>query len=150
VKVRPIEAPDLDVWAAMRGRLWPDAAAADLVAEARAFVAGSADQILAAAFIAEDRAATPLGFVELAVRGFSDGCTSMPVPHVEGWYVEPTARGNGVGRRLLDAAEGWARAHGFSELASDTGVHNEDSLRAHQACGFEEVDRLIKFRKALS
>jgi len=134
----------------MRGRLWPDANGPELAAEARAFVAGSRDQILAAAFIAEDRAAVPLGFVELAVRAFSDGCSSMPVPHIEGWYVEPPARSIGVGRRLLDAAEDWARARGFAELASDTEVHNENSLRAHQACGFEEVDRLIKFRKPLS
>ena len=138
MKVRPIEAPDLDVWAAMRGRLWPDAAAADLVAEARAFVAGSADQILAAAFIAEDRAATPLGFVELAVRGFSDGCTSMPVPHVEGWYVEPTARGNGVGRRLLDAAEGWARA-----AEEDAGADGELAVG-----GLEDAE--LKFRPRIS
>jgi aminoglycoside 6'-N-acetyltransferase I len=150
VTVRPIEARDLEAWALMRARLWPEAAPADLAGEARAFVARSPDQILAAAFIAEGRDAAPLGFIEIAVRAFSDGCLSMPVPHVEGWYVESTARGAGAGRQLLDAAEGWARARGFTELASDTEVHNEGSLRAHEACGFAEVDRLIKFRKALS
>ncbi|MGZ3498278.1 MAG: GNAT family N-acetyltransferase [Vulcanimicrobiaceae bacterium] len=74
----------------------------------------------------------------------------MPIPHIEGWYVEPSARGNGVGRRLMSAAEIWASSLGFKEIASDTEIHNEASLRAHQACGFEEVDRLIKFRKALA
>jgi hypothetical protein len=66
--------------------------------EARAFVEGSAGTTLAAAFVAEDEESKPLGFIEAAVRAFSDGCDSMP---------------------------------------------------AHEACGFEEVDRLIKFRKAL-
>ena len=49
----------------------------------------------------------------------------------------------------MEAAELWARGQGFSEIASDTEVHNGASQRAHEACGFEEVERLIKFRKAL-
>jgi aminoglycoside 6'-N-acetyltransferase I len=134
----------------MRHHLWPDEDAAELARETRAFVAGGAQTILAAAFIAEDDEATPLGFVEVAIRAFSDGCDSMPVPHVEGWYVEPFARGRGVGRRLMRAVESWARTRGFKELASDTEVHNGASLCAHEACGFEEVDRLVKFRKRLT
>lgn len=92
----------------------------------------------------------PVGFIELAVRPFADGCDSAPVPHVEGWYVEPGARGRGTGRALMDAAEGWARERGFVELASDTEVHNDGSLAAHMRCGFVETERLIKFRKSLS
>lgn len=147
--IRPIEARDVDAWAVMRGRLWPGEDAAELAREARAFVAGLKETMLAAAFLAEDDEASPLGFVELALRAFSDGCDSMPVPHLEGWYVEPLARGRGVGRGLIAAAEAWARARGFKELASDTEVHNGASLLAHEACGFEEVDRLIKFRKII-
>ena len=148
--VRPVEERDSEVWAAMRGRLWPEADAADLAREAHAFAAGTAQAVLAAAFVADGGDATLGGFIEIAVRPFSDGCDSMPVPHVEGWYVEQNVRGCGVGRSLMSAAEAWARARGFSEIASDTEVHNVASLRAHEACGFEEVDRLIKFRKPLS
>lgn len=148
--IRPIEARDADAWKLMRARLWPDADVVELTRETHAYIAGSAETIIAAAFLAEDDRAIPLGFLELAVRAFSDGCDSMPVPHVEGWYVEPFARGRGVGRELMRAAEDWARTHGFTELASDTEVHNIASQHAHEACGFEEVDRLVKFRKALA
>jgi aminoglycoside 6'-N-acetyltransferase I len=147
--VRAVRAADADAWARMRARLWPDADVAELAREANDFVAGGHATIVAAAFVAEDGDAIPVGFVEIAVRAFSDGCDSMPVPHVEGWYVEPSARGCGVGRRLMAAAEAWARARGFVELASDTELHNDASRHAHAACGFEEVDRLIKFRKVL-
>ncbi len=145
--IRPVEARDADAWAAMRVLLWPEVEPGDLLRETREFVTGVALPAVAAAFIAEDEGL--LGFIEIAVRAFSDGCDSMPVPHVEGWYVEPRARGRGAGRGLMRAAESWARSRGFSELASDTEVHNDASQRAHEACGFEEVDRLVKFRKVL-
>jgi aminoglycoside 6'-N-acetyltransferase I len=74
----------------------------------------------------------------------------MPVPHVEGWYVEPSARGRGVGRALMQAAEEWARRHGYRELGSDTEPWNADSLAAHAHCGFQETGRLVKFRKMLA
>lgn len=147
-RVRPVEARDVDAWARLRACLWPEFEGAGLTRETLAFVSGASLPVLAAAFVAEDGGAT-LGFIELALRAFSDGCDSMPVPHVEGWYVEPSARGHGVGRLLMDAAESWARSQGFTEIASDTEVVNRASQQAHAACGFEEVDRLIKFRKPL-
>jgi aminoglycoside 6'-N-acetyltransferase I len=149
MRVRPIEVPDIVIWAAMRKRLWPDADLSELAAETRAYVVDVSTSMLDAAFIAEAENAETLGFIELSIRAFSDGCDSMPVPHVEGWYVEPAARGHGVGRALLRAAEDWARARGFTELASDTETHNVDSQAAHAKCGFEEVDRIVKFRKTL-
>jgi len=152
VTVRPVESRDAAGWAALRARLWPDADARALTIEANAFLAGEAPPTVGAAFVAEHTSGDDpalCGFIELAIRPFSDGCDSMPVPHVEGWYVEPALRGAGLGRRLMACAEAWARARGFCELASDTEVENRASLLAHQACGFQEVDRLVKLRKGL-
>ncbi len=150
MRVRPVESPDVVVWAAQRHHLWPDAHLNDLMDETRTFIATPDESLLDAAFLAEDDAGKVIGFIELTVRAFSDGCDSKPVPHIEGWYVEPYARGNGVGRELMSAAEAWCRAKGFTELASDTETHNTESQHAHDACGFEEVDRIVKFRKVLN
>jgi aminoglycoside 6'-N-acetyltransferase I len=147
--IRPFEARDTDAWAKMRARLWPDADAREMAREAAAFATGSKVPTLDAVLVAEDYDARPVGFIELAVRPFSDGCDSMPVPHIEGWYVEPAARGQGVGRALMRAAEEWSRARGFTELASDSELDDDAAQRAHASCGFEEVDRLVKFRKKL-
>lgn len=147
--IRRVEGSDADAWAAMRARLWPETDPRGLADEARAFIAGRTVIGLTVVFIAVSEEAVPVGFLELFVREFSDGCDSMPVPHVEGWYVEPDARGKGNGRRLMRSAERWARARGFTELASDAEISNDASLRAHARCGFEEVERLVKFRKAL-
>jgi aminoglycoside 6'-N-acetyltransferase I len=148
VVVRSIRRGEAEQWAALRGRLWPAADGDDLTREALSFLEGRNVPAISAAFIAEDEN-VPLGFLELAIRPFSDGCDSMPVPHVEGWYVEGFARGRGVGRALMEAAENWARERGFVELASDTEIHNEPSLAAHARCGFHETERLVKFRKML-
>lgn len=133
----------------MRNRLWPDAGMLDLSREAVAFLTDPKQSMLDAAFIAEDDAGKTLGFIELAIRPFSDGCDSMPVPHIEGWFVNESSRQNGVGRELMRAAEAWCVEHNFSELASDTELHNTASQHAHEKLGFEEVDRLVKFRKRL-
>jgi len=134
----------------MRARLWPDADADELARECRAFVAGTKRGIVDAAFLSLNDSVQPIGFIELSVRAFSDGCDSMPVPHVEGWYVEESARGQGLGKALMRAAEEWARERGYTELASDSELNNDAAQRAHSACGFEEVDRLVKFRKPLT
>ena len=146
--IRAFQPSDTDAWAKMRAQLWPGADA-ELEREARDFSRGLLTPTLEVVFIAEN-AGERVGFLEISVRSFSDGCESMPVPHVEGWYVQPHARGSGIGRSLMQAAETWSRERGFTELASDTEIHNAASLRAHQRCGFEEVERLIKLRKSLA
>lgn len=148
VRVRPVSAADSAAWAAMRARLWPDADPGELAAEVAAFLAGTRLPVPIAAFVAA--ASTPIGFLEFGLRPYANGCTSMPVPFVEGWYVESEARGRGVGRLLMDAAEMWCRDHGHSELGSDTQFWNEASLQAHTACGFNETERVVYLRKDLS
>ena len=49
----------------------------------------------------------------------------------------------------MDAAEEWARGHGCLEMASDALIDNDPSLKAHEALGFEVVDRCVHFRKSL-
>ncbi|HEY1868452.1 MAG TPA: GNAT family N-acetyltransferase [Candidatus Cybelea sp.] len=149
MQIRPVRQSDKPTWAALRARLWPSADAMQLASEAAGFLEGNAIPTIAAVFLAEEGTAA-VGFLELALRSFSDGCISMPVPHVEGWYVEPSARGRGVGRALIAAAEEWARTHGYNELASDTEPWNEVSLTAHARCGFQETERLVKLRKLLT
>jgi aminoglycoside 6'-N-acetyltransferase I len=87
--------------------------------------------------------------LELELRSVAEGCDGSPVPYVEAWYVAPEMRRRGAGRALIEAAREWARERGYRELASDTELSNEVSARAHQALGFEEVERAIHFRLAL-
>ncbi len=49
----------------------------------------------------------------------------------------------------MRSAEDWARAQGCREMGSDSLIDNDGSLRAHQALGFEVVDRYVHFRESL-
>lgn len=147
--IRPVEERDAATWGEMRRRLWPHADGDELLRETDVYVRGG-DSFIGAAFIAEDGAGEPLGFIELSIRDFANGCDSMPIAFVEGWYVEPSARRKGLGRALMGAAEAWAAEGGYSELASDTEVANVGSQDAHAALGFAETERLVTFRKALT
>ena len=50
---------------------------------------------------------------------------------------------------MLNAAEEWARSRGYSEMGSDALLDNVVSHRAHVASGYDEVDRVVQFRKVL-
>ena len=89
------------------------------------------------------------GFVSFSLRPWAEGCTAMPVPYIEGWWVEPDLRRSGVGRALFAAVEQWCRENGFHELGSDVELRNDVSLQAHAALGFEPTLRLQFFRKDL-
>jgi aminoglycoside 6'-N-acetyltransferase I len=99
-------------------------------------------------FVCERGTGGLAGFLELSVRNYAEGCEGA-APYIESWYVDPDVRGRGLGRALMAAAEEWARAHDYRELASDTELSNEASQRAHRALGFEEVERSVHFRKPL-
>jgi aminoglycoside 6'-N-acetyltransferase I len=101
-------------------------------------------------FVAEREDGSVAGFVEVGARPYADGCDTSPVAYIEAWYVDPDVRRSGVGRALLAAAEEWARGRGYREMASDSGLDNAISHAAHRRAGYEEVDRVVQYRKRLS
>lgn len=101
-------------------------------------------------FVAEGSDEALLGSVEVDLRSHADGCNPLqPVGYIEGWYVAEDHRHRGIGRRLLAKAEKWARSYGCVEMASDAIIDNELSQRAHEALGYEVVDRCVHYRKKL-
>ncbi|HWN46542.1 MAG TPA: aminoglycoside 6'-N-acetyltransferase, partial [Steroidobacteraceae bacterium] len=92
----------------------------------------------------------PIGFIEGSIRSdYVNGTETSPVGFVEGVYVAPPMRRQGVARRLYDAIGDWAKARGCRELASDALLDNESSQRAHRALGFQETERVVYFTKKL-
>jgi aminoglycoside 6'-N-acetyltransferase I len=147
-RVRAVTPADLERWADLRQALWADQPRDELAAEAGAYLDGRGF-MLEAVFVAVDETDRAVGFAEISLRPYAEGCTTTPVGFLEGWFVAPEWRGRGVGRALTAAAEEWARGRGCREFASDTTLDNVSSAAAHEALGFEEVEQLRCFRKAL-
>ncbi len=143
MNIRPLQTPDLPAYRPLRVALWPDSAG-DF--ELEVFEILNADHL--ASFVAEQDG-TLVGFAEVSLRAYAEGCESSPVGYLEGWYVAPTHRKTGIGRRLVEAAEDWARAKGCTEMASDSELHNIQSQQAHARLGYQEVERIVCFRKSL-
>lgn len=145
--IRPVEPTDSAAWERMRQALWPSAEG-EHAAEIASFFEGDRSNP-AEVLIAVDETGHAVGFVELSIRPYAEGCTSDRVAYLEGWYVDPGMRRKGIGSALVRAAEEWGRSQGCSEMASDTEIENTVSAAAHQSLGFTEVDRIVCFRKPL-
>ena len=144
--VRTYQPADHAAWLRMRRALFPSLTAGDEAQDAAEWLARN-DAVVLVAQRAESGGLA--GFAEVGARAYADGCETSPVAYLEGWYVEPDVRRQGVGAALVRAAEAWARARGYRELASDALLDNLPSQEAHVAVGFGEVERSVKYRKAL-
>lgn len=144
--IRRLEPQDRQEWLRMRLALWPEDTPAELDAGFQDFIPGSNRD---AAFVAVRPQGGLAGFLEASVRSYADGCDTRPVGYIEGWFVDPDWRSQGVGAALVRAAEGWAASLGCTEMASDCLDDNETSLLAHQALGYTVTERLIHFCKPL-
>jgi aminoglycoside 6'-N-acetyltransferase I len=143
--IRAVTRDDFAEWRRMRATLWPDCPLEMHDLE----MAGQISSSEFAVFVYEHSYGKPGGFIELSVRNRVDGTMSPRVGYVEGWYVDPDLRGKGIGGALIARAEAWAKEMGFTELASEAELENEESIRAHGALGFRETFRLVHFVKSL-
>ena len=70
-----------------------------------------------------------------------------PVGYITALVTAQTARGTGVGRALVHAAEEWARAQGCIRLSVTSAEHRADAHAFYPACGMPYTGR--RFTKAL-
>jgi aminoglycoside 6'-N-acetyltransferase I len=146
MEIREAKESDLQQWSEMRSALWPKCSD-NHVTELEDYFRGESIDITQA-YIAETETEI-VGFMELNIRSYAEGSRSPRVPYVEAWYVKPEYQGKGYGSQLMWKAEQWAKAQGFSELASDTDIENHRSIVLHKHLGFVETDRLVCFLKSL-
>lgn len=145
VQVTQATVADRKDWFALRDAMWP---------QDRDVQFAEIDEILArddyAGFLARDANGRAVGFAEAALRNdYVSDCDFYPVGFLEGIYVVPEARRNGVARALVDAFAAWSKARGCRELASDAAIDNLASHQMHAALGFAETSRVVFFKRML-
>ena len=145
MRVRPVQPSDLGALARMRHALWPEQSAAAHAAELQTFLADARWINLAA-----ELDGAVIGFADAAIRSdYVNGCDTSPVAFLEGLFVAPEHRRQGVGRALVAAVAAWGRESGCREMASDAYLDNLTSHALHKAVGFEETERVVYFRRSL-
>lgn len=145
ITLRKMESADRDGWIRLRKAFWPDCPESRHELEM--------DQILCndgMVFMAESSSQGLVGFAEISLRrDHVEGSNTTPIPYLEGWYVDPVFRGQGIGKELMRSVEGFALQAGFTELASDTEIINVKSIEIHTHLGFKETGRTVHFIKSI-
>lgn len=149
--IRVTQAADRGELARLRAALWPQSSAEEHAKELLGILERKTFGTMPLIeLVAEERNGSLVGFLEVGLRSHADGCDpAHAVGYVEGWYVVEGYRRRGIGRKLLIAAEDWARGQGCVEMASDALIANVVSQQVHEALGYAEVDRCVRYRKAL-
>ncbi len=96
-----------------------------------------------------ERLASPDAATFLATIGNADVGIAAGAPFLKrdgaaglfGMWVAPSARGRGVGDRLVDAVVDWARATGYARVVLDVGDTNAPAIRLYESKGFEPTGR---------
>jgi aminoglycoside 6'-N-acetyltransferase I len=145
MKIIPADESHLAEWLQMRLTLWPECPSDELSQEIDRILGSDRE----ASFLAVDDSGEVLGFVEVSTREYVDGCKTSPVGYLEGLFVRPEYRKQGIGVQLVRACESWAKRRGCIEMGSDVWIGHSESIAFHEALGFRETERQVVFLKAI-
>jgi aminoglycoside 6'-N-acetyltransferase I len=143
--IKKAEADDSRIVAELAVLLWPGNEINDLENEMMEYIVSDTRAV----FICFGET-MPVGFAQCSLRNdYVEGTESSPVGYLEGIFVKEEHRERGFGKMLILQCEEWAKNKCCSEFASDCELNNTDSLKFHLRLGFEEVNRIICFKKNL-
>ncbi len=111
---------------------------------ARTFIAARLSRRDSTILLARDRKTkTALGFVQLYPSYSSVSMRAIWI--LNDLFVDPRARGRGVGRRLMEAARDFARKSGALRLELATAKTNATAQRLYHAVGYVEDEVFLRF-----
>jgi aminoglycoside 6'-N-acetyltransferase I len=146
VTVRPLRETDVDEWFRLRKLLWDATGDDDHRSEMIDILEHPDSQLV---LFADAGSGRLVGLLEASIRPYVEDCETDHVGYLEGWFLEPEFRKQGIGRELVRQAEDWAHEKGCTEMASDAEIGNDLSLAAHLKLGYKETSRLVHLRKEL-
>ena len=147
MNVRAIAHSDVLRWYQMRRIYWPDSTENKLQQEMTAiFENAKYNQV----YVCEIETHDIVAFIEISFRQRMRGCAVSPVAYIEGLYVEPNYRMQGIAKALVTEAENWAKRCGCKEIALDVSLENATNRLFQDKLGFVEADRIITYKKKLA
>jgi GNAT superfamily N-acetyltransferase len=118
----------------------------------------TAEQILARKAVL-DRQGMSVVYVAEAADGAVVGwiivceiCSMELDPHAEvkGLVVADGARSGGIGAKLMEVGEAWAKARGLREMVLRSNVIRDRAHAFYKRIGYEEQKRQVKLRRRLA
>ena len=96
----------------------------------------------------------------MLVARISAGAIQVPRPivgfivadeiHINNVAVRPDVRGQGIGRRLLQAALSWGREQRARQAVLEVRSGNEAAQKLYRGCGFEVIGKRKRYYKSPS
>jgi GNAT superfamily N-acetyltransferase len=87
-----------------------------------------------------------VGWIAVALR---NAITDSGRADIEGLVVEDEYRSNGIGRLLVEAAEGWARRRGCTSMRLVSNVVRERAHEFYKRLGYDVLKTQHAFKKSL-
>lgn len=140
-RIVPARGADAASIALLLGELGYSTSAADVPARLAAVEAEGGATMLAA-----DEAGAVLGLV--SVTSHAALHAGGPIAYVMALVVASAARGRGIGRGLLEAAEQWARKRGCERLSLTSAEHRAEAHLFYPRCGMPYTGR--RYSKSLT
>jgi GNAT superfamily N-acetyltransferase len=141
MRVRDATSADAEAMARLLGELGYPADSAGIPARLTAVTAGGGSTFLV---VTDDHRVVGLA----SVAKLSTLHVDAPVCYITALVAAHDARGQGVGRLLVSAAEQWARAHGCIRLSVTSAEHRADAHAFYPRCGLPYSGR--RFTRILS
>lgn len=146
MQVKCLDTTNLGIWVSLRAQLWPDHPANAHQADGENIIRTESF----VSFIVFNEEGQGIGFADASIRNdYVNGCLHTPVAYLEGIFVIPSCRRQGVAKRLVKAIQLWAVEKRCIELASDAALENVISQEVHQALGFKKTETVVFFKQTL-
>jgi len=134
MKIRPARASDAPALAELVIHLGYPSTPEELPPRL-AVVEGQGDAVL----VAEDDAGKVIGFSALHVMHTLH--QRKPLGYITAFVTDPAAQRTGVGRKLLEASEAWAREKGCYRLSVTSAEQRAGAHAFYVACGYPLTGR---------
>ena len=141
-EIRPARAADAGEIAALLGELGYPATREEVARRLAALAGPDDDDAVQVAAGADGAVVGVIGLHRLRTLH-----APSPPCYITALVVAASARGRGVGRRLLEAAESWARERGCGRMVVTSAEHRADAHAFYERSGYERTGR--RFGRAL-
>ena len=138
MKIKTINEQTLSIWASFASQVWRTNEQ-ELIEKFR-------NNKFPYEFLYFSSSEEPLAWISLSLRhDYVEGCQNSPTAYLEGIFIIPDYRSQGIGDKLLSFAISWAENRGISQLASDAEFDNQLSQNFHVKYVFLEVGRTVHY-----